>query len=131
MRKYLLLFLLVPFTFSHLNAQVLKYKAKYISFKMADNKNERTWRECDLLIVIDTVKNKVHIYSLEEEDYDIVKFLKSDQKEDSYYSYAFKAVDKSGVECIMAISLVAKQSYDALLIISYNKYSYAYKMVND
>lgn len=126
--KYLICFFIAFTCIFSLKSQVIKYRAKYVSIKSSSDKNERTWAECYLLVVVDTVNNRITVHTESKQNYDIVKILKDDIKELSYYTLTFKAINENGEECILGLSTVIKREYNALLIISFTKYSIVYKL---
>jgi len=109
-------------------AQVLKYKARQASLKLNESKSEREWIPCNTLVVVDTAKQTIVIYKEQKEKFDIIKSLDS-RRENNHTTVAFQAVDNDGKEVTMSLSIVHDKDYNALLVVLYKEYSFAYKLI--
>jgi hypothetical protein len=115
-------------------SQVIKYKAILFETDRFNNKKidppDRS--QCNFLVVINLDKSKIQLYSNKYQDFDIVKVGKIVKTDEGNDIHQFSCVDIDGEQCILGYALITRRdSFDATLLIEYEKTTYQYYLKND
>lgn len=111
-------------------AQVYKFKAfqaKYIDIE--NKRNSTDWEDRNILVVLNTEKGNLRIYTKEEQEYDLVfKSNKNDDNEDTWLTY--KGVDENGKRSVISFILYKDQTgkHNATLTVQYKDVEYYYRL---
>lgn len=112
-------------------AEVLKYKATSFAFKMYDYNRERwtdwtDWDDCNILVVVDSDKDLISIYSQQTQEYDIIEYLGEEEDADGGISANFNCIDQDGNRCNVRVRV--QQNGQQQLYVDYNDASWVYNV---
>ena len=128
MKKYLFVILALCFC-CYSYCEVLKYRATDVSYKYKNDYGYWTdwskWEKNNILIVINSDKDVVTIYSSETQEFDIVEYLGETTDNDGGTSVKFLCVDKDGGRNHMRIRMI---NGGWQLYIDYSDFMYVYSI---
>lgn len=123
MKKLLTLTLLLFTLTITLKADVLKLKATAFSFKAYNPETDSwtdwtKWEECSILVVINTDKDIIKVFSKETQDYDIIKYGPEENDGENGNIRTLYYVNEDGNRC--NIRLRASNNSDYQMYIDFN-----------
>lgn len=123
--------LLLAFTIS-IQADILKLKTTSSSFKTyypltQTWSNWSEWKECSILVVINTETDIIKIYSKETQDYDIIKYGAEESDGEGGIVRTLYCVNENGARCNIRFRSTAANDYQ--LYIDFNDAIIAYNLI--
>lgn len=111
--KKLILALLMLIGIGTANADVWKFSATHLAYKFYDYDYNRwpdwsDWEDTKILIVVDTDKERVTIYSSTPQQYDIYQYGQEEEDSSGGSYVTFKCVDAEGTQCDVTL----RRQYD-------------------
>jgi hypothetical protein len=119
------------------SGQVYKYKAFQFTMAVYDQNGKDTypnkWDSTDILVVINSDKNKIKIYSKQEQDIDMVSLLSTKKDNDDNTVLVYKCVDGDGKDCRAIFNIFKDQGqiHKETLTIQYSDMAFIYRLRND
>lgn len=132
MKKFLVIFiiLLLSLAVSKSYAEVVKYTAYGFSMKSTDSRgnwsNWSDWKSCNVLIVMDSNKERMTIYSQETQVFDIISYEDSESDGESGKITPLSCVDQDGLRCTLRYR--QQKNGDLQLYVDYNNLMYVYNV---
>lgn len=130
MKKILLLVVMFCVT-NIISAEVLKLTAYEFAYKASNDYGWSDWSEwddCNILVVIDSDRERITIYSNSTQEFDIIEAEDSYVDSDGDEVLKFTCIDAEGLRC--GIRFILKQSGSAQLYCDYNDLMYVYNVRN-
>jgi len=119
------------------SCQVYKYKAFQFTMEVYDQNGKDTypnkWDSTDILVVINSDKNKLKIYSKQEQDIDMVSLISNNKDENENTLLVYKCVDDDGKDCRVKIYLFKDQTqlHKETITVQYSDMAFIYRLRND
>jgi len=111
------------------------YKFKTSGFSVSEKNEKGKWGKwsdlnlADILVTLDTNKNRIVIYSQIVQLFEIVKYQPETENEDDIV-YGFSGVDNNGEECAISIITRKNQGNRKQLYINYDNRIIVYNISN-
>ena len=107
-------------------AEVIKYKATSFALKTYDYNRERwtdwtDWETCNILVVVDSDKDLITVYSQQTQEYDIIEYL-GEEEDNGGALVRFNCVDQDGGKC--NVRLRVQNDGQQQLYVDYNDASW-------
>lgn len=130
MKKIIALLILLVVALSSV-AEVLKYKATAFAFKMYDYEREHwtdwtDWSDCNILVVVDSDKDLITIYSQQTQEYDIIEYLGEEEDTGGGVLAKFNCIDQDGSRCNVRVRV--QHDGQLQLYVDYNDASWVYNV---
>lgn len=129
--KRILFILGLLFSLSPLSAEVWKFTAYEFSCRYYDTyayswSSWSDWEDCNLLIVVDTYKERVTIYSSETQVFDIISTTGTRRDSNGNDISQFTCIDSRGLRCGMRV--INCQNGTNQLYLDYSDFMYVYNI---
>jgi len=115
------------------SAQVLKVKADAISIKTKSEYTESwsdwsDWQSVNILITIDSEKQRIKIFSKEDQVYDIIQNLGEDYDKDGDKVWKWLCVNEDGLRCHVRLVKLYSQNGKSQLYVDFNDMKWVYNI---
>jgi hypothetical protein len=133
-QKQIILFTLFFIGFTSLSsAQVIKVKADAISIKTKDEYTGRwsdwsKWEEVNILITIDSDKDRIKIFSKIEQVYDIIQDFGESYDKDGDKTWKLLCVNEDGLRCYVRLVKLYSQNGEGQLYVDFNDMMWVYNI---
>jgi hypothetical protein len=117
--------------------QVYKYKAFQFTMEVYDANGNDTypnkWDSTDILVVVNSDKNKIKIYSKQEQDIDMVSLVSTKKDDDDNTFLVYKCVDGEGKDCRVKFYIYKDQTqvHKETLTVQYSDMAFIYRLRDD
>ena len=133
--KHFLLSFLLFFVVDSTIAQVIKFRATGFATKQKSEITENwgAWSEMkksDALIVIDFTKNRIKIFSQEEQVYDIIKYYDMEHDTDLNEILKFHCVNEDGIKCFVRFMTRVTQNRKKQLYVDFANLILVYNLTS-
>jgi hypothetical protein len=129
MKYALLLLLALTLAFTAQAQSVYKFKTTNLAFRYPEDKKYRKWENCEVLVMLNWNTERLHIYSKEEQVFDLVDGTEKQTDSDGDSYITFTGVDKDGNRCQLRLLYISRSNNDELhLYVHYSDVSYVYSM---
>jgi hypothetical protein len=114
-------------------SQIVKFKATSLAFK---DKNEITqewsdwsdWEEVDVLMLFDIEKDRIKIFSKEEQVYDIIQNKGSSTDSDGDETLEWLCVNEDGLKCGVRLVNLISQDGNRQIYIDFSDFIFVYNI---
>ncbi len=116
-----------------ISQDVLKFKCFQTAANEPGSDEDIKWKDRDILLVLDVQKSKIHIYSQEDQDIDIIIQNENFTNSDGDNILKYTGVDQNGKKCNIVLKIFKDQStrHTATLIIEYSDIHFLYRLEKD
>ena len=111
-------------------AQVYKLKATDFAYMYQTNygtwSDWSTWEDCSILCTVDINKDRITIYSIETQVYDIIENSDTYYDEDGDLVWKLVGIDNEGIQC--GVRILKKSSGTTQLYVNYSDIRWVYNV---
>lgn len=128
-----ILLLITCFYAQNTQAQVIKKKAVYFTFRILESGVWSDWEEfvsSDVLIVVDATENRIKIFSKEEQVYDVISSEEPYIDKDGDEFIEFTCIDNEGLRCTVVFSTIYSKGGFEQVYVRYSNFQFVYNVKN-
>ena len=130
MKKFLVLLSFLMICGTSFSNDILKWQATSLAYKTVDDwgnwSSWSDWEDVSVLIVINTVTDRVNIYSSTPQEYDVYDTEPREYDNEGGSSITFHCIDANGLRCDMRIRVQANGQVQ--LYVDYNDIMFVYNV---
>lgn len=131
--KPLLIALSLTFFFSA-NGQFTKFKcyqsASYRGYEYARDLPESRYNDVNILVTVDIHARQIKSYGQKKGEYSLIKVIRNQTNDNGDMHVRYEAVDETGTDCTVTISLFADKSVDnvATIVVDYGSFGLIFRL---